>query len=518
MDAHAQTEIRINTTEWVYPIESFHCVAPSEPCSFAAAIERGQSSFGATVTACFEDGNPACLQTTDPGYNAATGKWHLKSGDPFDSYIIDRDDMVMDFRLHVDGWDSPADNKIVLDVQTTIPPNQLFLISGSGNQMAGMDIIGDVEISYLLVRADTGGAVSTENVFGPGLVLTGYESGVAIRLRGAGVLNNRIVGNWCGIRGDGTEVAANSEHCVEILEGASGNVIGGPDPADRNVFAGNLDSAIQISDASTRDNVIEGNYIGLDATGITAAGNSTGIALVREAQATKVFGNIISGNTIDGILADNTSTEFGRLITRIEDNYIGPDASGVRGPGNAGCGIVVRGLAKNVQAKNNRIWFNKGCGVVISGANARDNTITRNSMTQNDGKALLVASGANENVRPPEIAVAKPDRINGTACPFCLIEVFTDPVDEAESFEGETTADATGAWVLSRPGGFAYRFVTATATDGRNTSALSEAMLVERGDLPTRTPTGRPGATPTRTPEVRWLAVHLPWAGKDASP
>jgi hypothetical protein len=426
--------------------------------------------------------------------------------------------MVMDFRRHVDGWSGPADNKIVLDIATLQPPKELFLISGSANQFAGMDVVGDVEISYFLLRSDEGSAVARDNIFGPGLVISGFQEGVAIRLRGAGVLDNKIVGNWCGVRGDGTEVAPNSEHCVEILEGASGTIIGGPDPADRNVFAANLDSAIQVSDEATRDTVIEGNYIGLDATGVTAAGNATGISVVRSAQATKIFANIISGNEIDGILADNTSTEFGRLITRVEDNYIGPDASGVRGPGNGNCGLLVRGLAKNVYAKNNRIWFNKSCGVQITGENARDNQITRNSITLNDGRAILVAPGANENVPTPAIAVAKPERITGTACPFCVVEVFTDPSDEAEVFEGDTIADASGAWVFEKPGGFAYRFVTATATDGKNTSSLSAAVLVERGDLPTRTPTIQPAGTPTRTPEARRLAIFLPWTGQEASP
>jgi hypothetical protein len=517
-DAHAQAEVLINTTAYVFPIESFHCVSPTQPCSLNAAIERGQSSFGATVTACFDEGDPRCLQTSDPNYDPDTGKWHLKSSEPFDPYVIDRDDMVMDFRIHVDGWASPADNKIVLDFETNVKPRELFLISGNGNQFAGMDIAGSAESSHLVVRADSASAVASDNVFGPGLVLSGLDSGVAIRVRGAGVQRTKIIGNWCGVRGDGTEVAPNSEHCIEVLEGANGTIIGGPDPADRNVFAGNLDSAIQVADASTRDTIIEGNYIGMDATGLTPAGNATGISLVREAQATKIFANVISGNTVDGVLADNTSTEFGRLITRIEDNYIGPDASGLRGPGNAGCGIQIRGLAKNVYAKNNRIWFNDGCGVQVTGANARDNTITRNSISQNQGRAIQVGEGANENVAEPVIAVAKPDRINVTACPFCVVEVFTDPIDEAEAFEGETTADADGTWQLVSPSGFTYRFVTATATDGKNTSGLSQAMLVERGQLPTRTPTIHVGATATRTPEVIWIGIHLPWTGNKESP
>lgn len=516
-DTHAQAEILINSTDYIVPVEAFHCVAATQPCTLNAGIERGQSSFGALVTACFDDADPRCLHTDDPNYDAATGRWHLKVKSPFQPFVIDRDDMLLDFTAHVDGWSSPADNRIVLEWATDGIPNELFLISGNGNQFAGFDLKASVIAAYFVVRADSADSVASDNVFGPGLVLSGFEQGVAIRIRGAGATKNRVIGSWCGVRGDGTVMDGNSEHCIEILEGAHDNVVGGSDPADRNVFAGNEGSAIQVADAATRDNVIEGNIIGMDATGLTAAGNGTGITVVQQAQGTKVFANIISGNEIDGVLADNTSTEFGRIITRIEDNYIGTDIGGVRGPGNGSCGVVVRGLSKNVITKNNRIWFNHSCGVSVSGGNARDNTVTRNSIAENNNRAILVSQGANEGVEPPVISVAQANRITGAACARCVVEVFTDPRGEAEAFEGVTTADASGAWVLAQPAGFTYRFVTATATEGKNTSALSEAKLVERGALPTRTPTFTGGvATPTRTPEVSWVSIRLPWAGNKA--
>ncbi|MFQ5460141.1 MAG: right-handed parallel beta-helix repeat-containing protein [Anaerolineae bacterium] len=515
MAAGAQAQILVNTTEYIHPVEAFHCVAASQPCSFNAAIERGQSSFGAVVSACFEAGNPRCLQEDDPNYDPATGLWRLQIGDPFDPFIVDRDDMIIDFTANIEGWAGPQDNRVAIEIASEEQQKELFLVEGSGNQFAGFQIVGQTSIALFVVRAVVQGSVAADNVFGPGLVLAGQTEGVGIRMRGPGVTQNRVVGSWCGVQGDGTDVAGLAEHCVEITEGANRNTIGGPNPEDGNVFAANLASAIAITDAASRDNVVEGNLIGLDATGITPAGNATGIALAAQATGTKVFANIISGNTIDGILADNTSTEFGRIITRIEDNYIGPDKSGDQGPGNEGCGIKVRGLSKNVNIKNNRIWHNALCGVEISGGNARDNTVTRNSITRNNGRAILVTQGANNGVEAPAIAVAAAERVTGAACPGCTIEVFSDGFDEAESYEGTTVADAAGAWVLEKPGGFKYRFVTTTATDGKNTSALSKAKIVAGGVRPTRTPTIIPGQTPTATstPGIVLFGIRLPWVG-----
>jgi len=62
-------------------------------------------------------------------------------------------------------------------------------------------------------------------------------------------------------------------------------------------------------------------------------------------------------------------------------------------------------------------------------------------------------------------------QVSGTACANCTIEIFSDANGEGAIYEGTTTADASGNWVFTKPGGLTGPNVTATATDGKgNTS------------------------------------------------
>ena len=56
------------------------------------------------------------------------------------------------------------------------------------------------------------------------------------------------------------------------LEDASNNTIGGTTPGARNVISGNAWSGIALSGGGT-GNVIQGNYIGVDASGVAGLSN-----------------------------------------------------------------------------------------------------------------------------------------------------------------------------------------------------------------------------------------------------
>ncbi|MCC6417710.1 MAG: right-handed parallel beta-helix repeat-containing protein, partial [Gemmataceae bacterium] len=81
--------------------------------------------------------------------------------------------------------------------------------------------------------------------------------GPAIQLDGD---NNRVVGNYLGTYGGESPYSGNR---VGVAVNGSGNTIGGPTAADRNVISGNLDAGISIAGASA-GNVVLGNYIGTD--------------------------------------------------------------------------------------------------------------------------------------------------------------------------------------------------------------------------------------------------------------
>ena len=57
-----------------------------------------------------------------------------------------------------------------------------------------------------------------------------------------------------------------------MIEGSNNNVIGGTDPADRNLISGNDREGLNIRNGSAANTVI-GNYIGTSADGDAPLGN-----------------------------------------------------------------------------------------------------------------------------------------------------------------------------------------------------------------------------------------------------
>ena len=68
------------------------------------------------------------------------------------------------------------------------------------------------------------------------------------------------------------------------LSGTSNNIIGGTTPGGPNVISGNNEDWVQLGNAAT-NNQVQGNYIGVDATGTQAPGNALdGIEVARQRQ------------------------------------------------------------------------------------------------------------------------------------------------------------------------------------------------------------------------------------------
>ncbi len=171
--------------------------------------------------------------------------------------------------------------------------------------------------------------IDANGLTGDGIVLTSTADNSIIRglvirdFTGDGIQidsgssGNTIEGNYIGSFGAGGtnlgSTESNTALGINIL--GNNNTIGGTTAASRNVIGGNQSHGIRITGVGASSNVVLGNYIGTDATGLVDAGNSlNGIYIVR-VQPTNTIGgltaasrNIISGNDNAGIAVDHSGT------------------------------------------------------------------------------------------------------------------------------------------------------------------------------------------------------------------
>src|SRR5262249_20969152 len=116
-----------------------------------------------------------------------------------------------------------------------------------------------------------------------------------VALTGSLVWANLVQGNYIGLNAAGTAAIANSNQGVQIYSAAINNTIGGSS-SGRNVISGNANQGIVLSNAGTTGNLIAGNYIGLTAAGTAAVPNvSHGVLIIGSPQ------NNTIGTNCDGV-------------------------------------------------------------------------------------------------------------------------------------------------------------------------------------------------------------------------
>ncbi len=156
--------------------------------------------------------------------------------------------------------------------------------------------------------------------------------------------DNVIEGNYIGTDASGSQGLGNAVDGIR-LDNASGNRIGGSTAHARNVISGQQSSGVSIIGQDATENLIQGNFIGTDATGLNAIANSfAGVIVFGGASLNTVggvaagTGNIISGNTIDGVFLAGVGTSG----NTIQGNYIGTDATGTAAIPNGSRGIEIQ--------------------------------------------------------------------------------------------------------------------------------------------------------------------------------
>ncbi|MCA9062476.1 MAG: hypothetical protein KDA96_05440, partial [Planctomycetaceae bacterium] len=146
-----------------------------------------------------------------------------------------------------------------------------------------------------------------------------------------------ISGNWIGLNLSGN-ADGNAQNGITVSAAAHNVTIGGTTSSERNVISANSRDGIEIRSTGV---MVQGNYIGTDAAGLIAIGNSIeGIQLLDSSNnviggGAPGAGNVISGNNGRGISMTNSDGN------KIQGNYIGVDATGNARMNNSGDGIQV---------------------------------------------------------------------------------------------------------------------------------------------------------------------------------
>ena len=329
-----------------------------------------------------------------------------------------------------------------------------ILDEGNGTVIAGNRIGTDAAGTTALGNTGAGidvapGAANTViggTVAGARNTIAGSAEGISVRTNAA-----TITGNFIGTDVTGA-MALPNEVGIFVSSGGTNATIGGSTAAARNVISGNRDHGIWLNSGSTGA-VVQGNFIGTDATGTVALGNLEGV-LIR-GTANQLIGNVISGNSADGIIlqtsaASASNTIAGNLIgtnaagtaalpngngillqgdgntiggttaasrnvisgnaivgiglfnaddNLVQGNFIGTDISGTTAIANGSDGIFVNNSLRNqiggtVAGAANRIRFNGSDGVDVSSGTA--NAIRQNAIGSNTSKGIELAGAAGE--------------------------------------------------------------------------------------------------------------------------
>ena len=169
-----------------------------------------------------------------------------------------------------------------------------------------------------------------------GLVIRDFD-GRGVQLLSAG---NFVEGNFIGTDQKGTAAAGNTNTGVYSEE--VDNTIGGTAPGAGNLISAN-NCGIRITGPSGASNVVQGNLVGTDAAGTLDLGNVTYGVIPKWSPGNVIGGttaaarNVVSGNDISGIRI-NQAESTGNLV---QGNFVGTDVTGMSALGNTHAGIVV---------------------------------------------------------------------------------------------------------------------------------------------------------------------------------
>ena len=312
------------------------------------------NSHGVYITGALSTGNlvQGNFIGTDSTGHAALGN------DPFHGVTLD-------------GVSNNVVGGLTPGARNVISGNRFFGVSITRGFFSGLPASGNlVQGNY--IGTDVSGTVALENhgqavaiIDTPGNTIGGTTAAARNVISGNthndGVFiwkshssANIVQGNYIGTDFSGS-VALGNATGVSLTD-APNNVVGGTTPGARNVISGNgfagafsANAGVAIGGANATGNLVQGNYIGTDASGANALGNKTAGVFVRASSnliggTAAGAGNVVSGNAGFGVFIFGS----GGSGNHVRGNLIGTDVSGTAAIPNGDAGIFIDGAPDNV--------------------------------------------------------------------------------------------------------------------------------------------------------------------------
>ncbi len=319
--------------------------------------------------------------------------------------------------LAIDGFNAGG---VLIDNASNVVLDHDYVGIDTANNATGGDVNGNViyegnGVYGVTIRSENGGA-ATGDVLSSDIVSANSYNGII--LSGTATTKNVVSGTIIGSDNTGAAVVddpgnalGNGQHGgggsgVVINGGASYNTIGGTTAGARDVILGNKSYGVYITDGNTLHNVIEGDVIGTDITGLHSVdgvgrsyGNGAGgVAIVVGASYNVVSGTatapeVISGNVGDGVVISGEGYD-----NQVSGVFIGTDINGENALPNSGDGVAVNSAAfGNVigltGVRANVISGNAGNGVSLTGVDTEDNFVENNFIGIDAGGTTALGNG-----------------------------------------------------------------------------------------------------------------------------
>lgn len=240
-----------------------------------------------------------------------------------------------------------------------------------------------IELRGSSANAAYGIKVTGGNSLIRGLVINGYEHAIELDSQGG----NRIEGCYLGTDVAGQAAQSTTTRGINVAGPSNNNTIGGTAAGAGNLISGNTSDGIRLNGSS--GNRIIGNRIGTNAAGTHAIANSTGILIFAGSNntiggTTLAERNLISGNSLYSVEVTWVPSSNNLIV----GNIIGLDVTGTYAISNTVWGIRIDRSTNNTiggtaPGARNIIAGHHAWNVIISGVDSTGNRVLGNYIGTN---------------------------------------------------------------------------------------------------------------------------------------